>query len=796
MKRLLLLFLCLSISKLVAQKKNFGEVHGYIYEQTKQIAIPFASITLKSEEGEIIAGVVSNKTGKFSLKKIPFGTYVLDVQFMGFDSLVKNINLSKSNAKLQLNKLYLKESNVILDDVTVKKDETYIVQKIDRKVINIGKDITATGANALQVLQNAPSVSVDAQSGSISLRGNENVRILINGKPSNMDPAQLLRQTPSTLLKQIEIITSPSAKYNPEGMSGIINFILKKNADAGFNGTIMVGLEHSKHTRPNSSIDLNYNTGSINLYGNYSSYFGKLRTIQNIERVDKFLTQDFDFLYDYNDHSFRVGADLFIDKKNTVSVYTYQTVSRNSLSNNALFQSDTGNLYTPNISNYDFSERIYNIDYKHTLKNEGSIELEVNYSDYKNPEESINRLPQDPSNRLYHYNNDIDDTQKSWLINLDFEKIILDSVKLETGLEYRSQLMHNSIITNQEIEVGSPVTIVPRGNTNFNYDRFIYSAYFNLNKEFGKLSLQAGMRFEQYNVFGLFSNTEQIANVPYSDKEFNIYPSVFASYAITSKDNVQLAYSRRVERPSFTQVTPIQEWVSPLTTSQGNQNLSLQFTNSFEINYTRTIPKGYIIFGTFYRRLSNRIGRTIQQSETNPDIQIMSYDNYDFADNYGVELSGSYKIYKWWNIVPSVEAYIQQSEGIINNQMESVKNTYFKTVFRNSFKINKGFNAQLTINHRGRRKNIQFEVEPFTTVDLGASLNILNDKGTISIRGADIFNNFNYKYFSDNPFPQNGSYSLENDLFYIGFSYAFGGSEGKTRSRKERDDNESRGGLF
>ncbi len=780
----------------MAQKKNFGEVHGYIYEQKKQIAIPFASVTLKSEAGTIISGVVSNKKGKFSLKKIPLGTYILDVQFMGFDSIVKNINLSKTNPKLQLGKVYLKESNVILDNVTVKNDETYVVQKVDRKIINIGKDITATGANALQVLQNAPSVSVDAQSGSISLRGNENVRILINGKPSNMDPAQLLRQTPSTLLKQIEIITSPSAKYNPEGMSGIINFILKKNIDTGFNGTIMVGLEHSKHTRPNSSIDLNYNTGSINIYGNYSSYFGKSRTIQRLERVDKFLTQDFDFLYDYNDHSFRVGADLFIDKKNTVSVYTYQTVSSNSLSNNALFQSDAGNLYTPNISNYDFSERIYNIDYKYDLANGGSIELEANYSDYKNPEESINRLPQDPSNRLYHYNNNIDDTQKSWLINLDFEKIIVDSIKLEAGLEYRSQLMHNSIITNQEIEVGSPVTVVPRGNTNFNYDRFIYSAYFNLNKELGNLSLQAGLRFEQYNVVGLFSNTQQVSNVPYTNKEFNIYPSVFASYAISNKDNLQLAYSRRVERPSFTQVTPIQEWVSPLTTSQGNQNLSLQFTNSFELNYTRTISKGYITFGTFYRRLSNRIGRTIQQSETNSDVQIISYDNYDFADNYGVELSGSYKIYKWWNVVPSVETYIQQSEGIINNQMESVKNTYFKTVFRNRFKINNDFNAQLTINHRGRRKNIQFEVDPFTTVDVGASLNILNDKGTISVRGSDIFNNLNYKYFSNNPFPQNGSYDLEYDLFYIGFSYAFGGSEGKTRSRKDRDDNESRGGFF
>ncbi|SEB40852.1 Outer membrane receptor proteins, mostly Fe transport [Tenacibaculum sp. MAR_2009_124] len=796
MKRLLLLFLCLCVFKLVAQKKNFGEIHGYVYEQSKQIAIPFASVTLKSEEGKIISGSVSNKAGKFSLKKIPLGTYILDVQFMGYDPLIKNVSLSKATPKLLLKKLYLKESNIVLDGITVKNDETYIVQKIDRKIINVGKDIAATGANALQVLQNAPSVDVDVQSGSISLRGNENVRILINGKPSNMNPTQLLRQTPSALLKQIEIITTPSAKYNPEGMSGIINFVLKKNTNSGFNGSIMVGLEHSKYTRPNSTIDLNYNTGSINFFGNYSSYFGKYKTVQRLERVDKFLTQDFDFLYDYDDHTFRLGADIFLNKKNTFSIYTYQTFSDNSLSNDAIFKSDNETLYTPNLSNYNASERIYNIDYKHQLEKGGSIELETNYSVNKNPEESINRFPQDSNNRLYDYSNDIDDTRRSWLINLDFEKNIFDSIKLETGLEYRSQLMHNSINTNQEIEVGSPITIVPRGNTDFNYDRFIYSAYFNLNKEFKNLSVQAGLRFEQYNVHGSFSNTQQVMNVPYSDKEFNIYPSIFASYSISDKDNIQLAYSRRVERPAFSQVTPIQEWVSPLTTSQGNQNLNLQFTNSLEINYTKTISKGYITIGTFYRRLSNRIGRTVQESDVNPDIQILSFDNYDFADNYGAELSASYKIYKWWNVFPSIETYIQQSEGIINGSMESVKNTYFKTVLRNNFKVNNNFNAQLIINHRGRKRNIQFEIQPYTTVDIGASLSILDDKGKISLRGSDIFNGMNFQYFSGNPFPQNGSYDLENDSVYLGFSYAFGSSKGKTRSRKERDDSESQGGLF
>ena len=611
-----------------------------------------------------------------------------------------------------------------------------------------------------------------------------------------MNPSQLLKQTPSTLIKQIEIITSPSAKYNPEGMSGIINFILKKNTNTGFNGNVLVGLEHSKNTRTSKSLDLNYHIGSVNFFGSYSSNLGKYQTLQLLERTDKFLTQNFDFLYDYHDHTFRLGMDVSIDKQNTLSIHTFQTISDNSLRNNANIQLDSGQLVTPNLSQYSMSERMYNIDYKHDLKTNGSIEVEVNYSIDKNPETSINTFPEDNENKLYDYVNAIDDTSKSWLVNIDFEKKIVDSIQLELGLEYRSQLLHNSIVTNQEIEVGTPPMIVQRGNTEFDYDRFIYSGYFNLKKDFKKISLQAGVRFEQYNVLGTFSNTQQIKDIPYSDKAFNIYPSAFVTYAISEKDDLQLTYHRRVERPSFIQITPIQEWVSPLTTSQGNQKLSLQLTNSFEMNYNRSFSKGSVNFGTFYRKLSNRIGRIIQKDELDADKQVISYGNYDFAENYGVEFSLKYKIVKWWNIFSSTETYIQQSEGIINDQIEVVENTYSKTIFRNNFKVTDWFEIQLMVNHRGRRKNIQFEVEPYTTVDIGASVTILNDKATISIRGSDVFNALDFRYASNNPFPQKGFYDLEYDQIYVGFSYAFGTSEVKKRSRRQRDNNESSGSFF
>ncbi|MGG8495231.1 TonB-dependent receptor domain-containing protein [Tenacibaculum sp. TC6] len=797
MKRLILICLLINTYTLFSQKSISGEVNGYVLDKKDKIAIPYATVTCKTDKEKIITGGITDKKGKFSLKKIPLGTYLIEIQFIGYTSITQAITLTSKENKINLSPIFLEENNTSLNTVEIDSEVTSVVQKVDKKIINVGKDLIATGSNSLQLLQNIPSVDVNLQTGSISLRGNENVRVLINGKPSNMNTAQLLRQTPSALIKQIEIITTPSAKYNPEGMSGIINFILRKNTDYGFNGNVFFGTEHSKNTRPSGTLDFNYNTGKTNYFGNYSISFGKSATLQRLSREDKVLNQHFDFLHNYTDQAFKVGSDFHLNSKSTLSLYTYQNYSSSTLYTNTTVQSDTNSLYTPNLSDYNESEQIYNVDYKLDLDdNGGNLELEANYSIHKNPETSINRFPDDENNKQLNYTNAITDTRKSWLVNLDYEKVIFNDYNLEVGLEYRSQKMHSTIVTDQEIEVGSPPTVQPKGNTEFNYDRYMYSGYFNIHKTFNKLSLQTGIRFEQFLVEGLFSNTQQSAKMPYSDKIFSVYPSLFITYNINEKEDIQIAYSKRVDRPSMFQVTPIQEWVSPLTISEGNQTLVPQFTNSVELNYSKSFSKGSVTFGTFYRIITDKIGRIIQQNASNPDKQIISYNNYDSANSYGVEISASYNAYSWWKIAPRIETYIQDSQGIVNQKEERIKNTLFKTTVNNRFKISKRLRAQLTAIHKGTSKNVQFEVKPYTMINIGASLSVLDGKGTVTFRGTDIFNGLNYDYSSESPFPQVGHYDLEYDTVFLGFSYNFGSSKNKSRTRKYRDENESSGGLF
>src|SRR5690606_7361170 len=193
-----------------------------------------------------------------------------------------------------------------------------IEQRIDRKIINIGKDLTTVGASASEIMNNIPSVSVD-QDGNISLRGNENVRILIDGKPTNMDAAQLLKQIPSTSIKSIELITNPSAKYNPEGMSGIINIILYKNANDGLNGNLSLGLTAGEYTRSNGSIDLNYRKKKFNFYGNFGGQLGDRYNMGRINFTDNEYKQHYDILNSENSYLYKVGVDFFLDDKNTFS---------------------------------------------------------------------------------------------------------------------------------------------------------------------------------------------------------------------------------------------------------------------------------------------------------------------------------------------------------------------------------------------------------------------------------------------------------------------------------------------
>ena len=792
MKNLLSFIALWSVFGLYSQNAS---ISGIIKSKKKLKPISDATIICKTVDNIFIKGSTSDSNGSFTLEKLPQQKIKLLFQFLGYKEKMQLVDLTK-NPKINLKSIYLEEDITLIEAVEIKTDEPLMIQKIDRKVYNVQKDLQSIGGNSLDVLQNIPSVNVDVTTGSISLRGS-NAKVLINGKPSSQNIRNTLEMLPSSSIKSIEVMTNPPAKYTAEGMSGIINIILKKNNKIGFNGTARAGIKHSLNTQYETGLTLNYQKGKLNLFSEYSYDNGKRNVFYDIERLDKDLKQDIDFLNTDESHYFKIGADVYLNKKNTLSFYTVQNFSDNDLLtktkviNNATLSFDANSL-----SVYNYSDQLYNINYLIDFNEEGkSLEFEFNYSEMKEPENNITSEQINPTFKDNNYAAIINDKSTQWLANIDYTTPLKNG-SFETGLAYRYQNFSNKINTTQEyISNLTPLVFSPIGNTILDYKRNIFSAYINTTKEINQWAFQLGLRLEQFDLDAQFKNTEQ-GNTTITDNLLSVFPSAYINYTLNEKNSLQLTYSRRIDRPSIDQITPIQEWNSPLSVSIGNVNLVPQLTNSLELNYTKTFKKNYLTFGLYYRIIDNYIDTVINNSIETPDRQEFSSQNYDTANSYGFDLSGRLKLKKWWYLYPSFELYYKTFDAQFTNNSIHVNNVLSKVRLSNSLRIHKRFRINVSGVFNGERETIQYKVDPFTYFNFSASLKILNNKGRLTFRATDIFNAYNFDFSSQRPSLQLAAYQLELNAVSLNFNYKFGSGKNKPKNRKYRDTYETEKGLF
>lgn len=803
MQKIILFIHLLFISIVFAQNsgQKIGTIQGKVTDGKTNEVLPYVSIVIKDSSEKVITGGITNDKGEFSVNKIPSGKNTIEIQYIGYKTDTRKIIFTRKNATHNLGTIPLLEDSAQLEEVVVVAETSTVVQKIDRKVINIGKDLVSAGATATEIMGNIQSVSVDQQTGAIALRGNNNVRVLVDGKPTNIDPSQLLQQIPSASIKQIELITNPSAKYNPEGMSGIINIVLHKNSNMGFNGNINTGVTFAKTPKFNGALGLNYKVGKVNVYGNYGYNTGKRDNFgyknsfqQNLEN-----RSNFNFGSDNTSHLIKAGVDYYINDKNTLSFYTTQNLALNDSFGRTelLFSNPTNNELQVNNSETDSHSQTYNLDYKVDFGKEGqNLEIEVNYNTTDTPEDADYKFINSINNRDDLVGNNRDNL----LINLDYINPLSESAKLEVGLESRTQNTENNLNSTDY-----------RQNGSFTYDRSIYSAYANFKKQWNKKwSSQIGARFEHYSVDADFTGYENDLLTPtvynyvvgqFNDDIFSIYPSAFITYAQSDKNSFNLSYSRRVDRPSIGQVNPIREWTTPSVDSEGNPNLKPQFTNSYELNYTRKIKLGSVTAGVFYRQINDEISRTVTLHPSITNKLVLSHQNFKDNNAFGLEVSANLRFAKWWNTNASFDIYQKTVRGVVSSEstvsgLESVEinNSAFSTRISNNFTATKKLRFQLSGFYSGPDLGLQFQRNQMWKIDAGASYNVFKGKGTISARVSDIFNSMNFSFEGSKPYRQEGEFNWESQSVYLGFNYRFGGGKNRALQRKRRDNNEKQGG--
>ncbi|WP_282069550.1 outer membrane beta-barrel family protein [Olleya namhaensis] len=813
MKKLITIALLLLTFSIQAQDKTnalpkIGTVTGNVLDVSLNQPLPYVNVIVKDTNNKLITGGITNDEGQFRVTQIPEGTNLITIEYLGFLPQTKTIVITKDNKVIDLGTINLEEAATSLDEVTIVAETSTIQQKVDRKVITIGKDLQTAGATASEIMNNLPSVSVDQQTGSISLRGNQNVRVMVDGKLSNIPAEQLLKQIPSSSIKSIELITNPSAKYNPEGMSGIINIVLHKNTKIGFNGNINIGLSHDIEAKFNSSIDANYRNGKFNLYGSYNNSVTKNFNFGEINRVEQDIQQKFEILNNNKSHLFKVGLDYYLDDRNTISVFTNQNIfdgwvnvdsEINYLANAALNESQ----FTRNDNGNDSEQ--YNFNYKHDFNDDGhSLELEVDHNTYDGLSDSRNNFF---SSQRPNFLENTDTDRASSTINLDYSNPISETTKLEFGLQAR--LFNTNIFYQSDARETNQSGVYIPTTTTFDYTRDIYSAYATYGKTLDKWSYQVGLRAETVAVDSeafkkdLASSDE--TTIPFDNDYFKLYPSAFLTYTPSDKNSFQLNYSRRVDRPGIGQVNPLPEWSTPLISQFGNQELRPQFTNSIETNYTRQLENGSITAGVFYRIIEDEIQQAILIDRSDVNRLFFTNLNFDNSSAYGIELSSNYRPTKWWSINGSFDLFSQTQKSVAesfdtnqNIVLNTVKvdNIVWNVRAFNNFKVTKALSLSAFGMYSGKNKNIQFEMEDMLMVNLGMRYSFLEGKASFSLSYNDIFDTMYAQFEGQTPYLQQGRFNWESQQISGRLSYRFGGGKYRAKSRKQRDDDTKSGGGF
>lgn len=791
-----------------------GSITGRVLNAKLKEPLPYVNIIVKDKDSKVITGGITDESGAFTVLKIPEGNIIVDITYIGYKTVTKNVTIEKGNYKINLGDIYVEEDAEALDEVTVVAEVSTIQQKVDLKVVTIGKDLTTAGPTASDIMNNIPSVNVDQQTGNIALRGNSNVQVMVDGKLSNIPAAQLLRQIPSTSIKQIELITNPSAKYNPEGMSGIINIVLHKNINIGFNGNINTGLSYQIEPKFNSSIDANYRNGKLNFYGSYGNSIVDNVQMLDLRQVQTGLNQTGDILDENDSHLFKFGIDFYLNDKNTISVFTNQNIFDGGAEVSTVLTDNTSTQFQDIFGENSNTSQQYNFNYKLDIEEGHSIELEVDQNIFDSDANTTN---------LFNGNNvrpnfvEFTDTERTRLtVNLDYTLPLSENSKLEAGAQAR--LFENNLNYSSDARVRDINGNLIPTNTNFDYTRDIFSGYVSYAKELEKWSYQVGLRAETVEVDAFALDTNLSNNVttdfPFENDYIGIYPSAFVTYQASERNSYQFSFSRRVDRPGIGQVNPVPEFNTALISQFGNPELVPQFTNSAEFNYTRQLEKGSITAGVFYRIIEDEINQVVlaDRSDLSSGRVILTNGNFDTTNAYGFEASANYRPFKWWSFNASFDLYNQKQKGIaesidptlanptendIVTSVTEVDNLIMNFRVFNNFKVTKRLSLSAFAFFRNKEAALNFEVDPIYFLNLGLRYSFLEDnRATFSLNFNNVLDTQDINILSERPFLQHVNFEGEFKQIFAGLSYRFGGGKYIAKSRKQRDDDEKNDGGF
>jgi ferric enterobactin receptor len=767
---LLLLFFSLLSITLYAQN---GTMNGRVLDGDTQEPLPFTTVAAFSGS-ELITGTTTGDNGRFSLE-LPFGTYRVVIQFISYqEKIFQNITLSAENPMHRFGDVVLAEAEETLQAVEVEAQAPEMQLSLDKKVFSVEDNLAVKGGSATDVLDNIPSINVDTE-GNVSLRGSDNVRILIDGKPSGLTGANALRQLPAELIDRVEVITNPSARYEAQGMAGIINIVLKKNQRNGVNGSFDVnaGFPHNYGVGAN----VNVRRKAANFFVNLSTRYrenpggGYTNNLYDSPRrlpllgEDEFvsyngLNQDRERLRAGWSHNIRLGSDFYLNQYNTLTgafLYSRGTgLNTTSLRNNFV-QGRSLEIFSQReeVEREQDQNLEWSLDYRRTFDKKNRqltgimqyrLRTEEELADYDERYFWAGREP--APRRPDIQQSDNDESQQNTLIQFDYVDPIGENGQWEIG----TRNSFRRINTDYRVDslAGGVFYPMDRFNNAFDYIEDIYALYAQLGMKHEPFSYQVGLRAE-YS----FIDTQLRTTGDKNSRDYlNLFPSAFLTYSFSKFSSLQLSYSRRVRRPNFRELNPFRSFTDPRNIRLGNPNLDPEFTHSMELGFLRNFSKGSLTSSVFYRHTDGLI-QWYSTLEADPNAEGGDQENITIINqplnlgtrgDLGVELVAALDLNSWWTVNQSLNVFHATTRAsnidqeLASRENLSVQTFGWQTRMNSRMRLKRGINLQQTFFYMGPQDMPQGRRLSMYMLNLGASKDILNNKGTLALSVDDLLN--------------------------------------------------------
>lgn len=791
---ILFLFILVYCGAVSAQTKNYGSITGVVLDSLNSQPLEFVNVSVISiPQNTVLTGAITGKKGDFLVDNIPFGKYNIKITYVGYNiKEIKNLVIDSRAKTIKLDKILLNNTGVTLNETIVTSNKIMLNNAIDRKIYNVKEDILSSTGTASDLLQNIPSVQVDLD-GNVSLRGSGDVMILINGSPSPLmgkTRADVLRQMPANTIEKIEVITNPSAKYKPDGTSGIINIVIKKDSDSGLNGTI--GVSASPDDRYNGNISLNYRPGKLNLFGSLSLRKDKRFGFSSDTRTqfDAFKNISGYYFSETNSHikpvstGVTIGADYNLDESNNFGI-SGSLFHRGKIENE-LYSYLISNKNRTVTSGYD------RLRYNDEYEDEYGITA---YYEHKFPGEDHNirmqyNLAYEPEKEDNHYTNvykipALSNTYDNTLLNkkdiqnqleLTYSNPLTDKSTLEAG--YMGEFNKSDIDNLGEVfnQAANSFTADPSRTNHFIYNESINALYATYSNEFGRFGFLGGLRFEgSYIKANLVSSNQLVTN-----EYYNVYPTLHLSYKLSDLFQLQLNYSKRAHRPDGEDLSPFSDNEDPRNLRVGNPYLKPEFTHSFEFGLQWNNKLFTVIPSIFYRNRYNAM--TSVTKAINDSTLLTTRENLasDHSAGFELVLSGGYDFF---TVNLSTMAFLEEIDATNLGYGDKKSTTTWSGNLSCNFNLPSSFMIQINSNYRSARLTPQGESSPSFVLNLGMRKDILDGKVTLIMTVSDLLKTLNRKSYFDTNWLQQNTYSIRDSrIIYFGITYHLG-----KQQKKEKD---------